>query len=62
MTHLDTLVNGGLIVHWPLAGKMHGDAWAADTRGVTSLSCSRVSLIYLLIGLMQKENSIVEVP
>lgn len=30
MTHLDTLVNGGLIVHWPLAGKMHGDAWAAE--------------------------------
>lgn len=23
MTHLDTLVNGALIVHWPLAGKIH---------------------------------------
>lgn len=27
MTHLDTLVNVALIVHWPLVGKLHREHW-----------------------------------
>lgn len=33
MTRLDTLVNGALIVHWPLAGKIHGEHWLRNRHG-----------------------------
>lgn len=33
MTRLDTLVNGALIVHWPLAGKIHGEHWLWNRHG-----------------------------
>lgn len=33
MTHLDTLVNGALIVHWPLAGKIHGERGLQNRHG-----------------------------
>lgn len=33
MTRLDTLVIGALIVHWPLAGKIHGERGLQNWHG-----------------------------
>lgn len=59
MTHLETLVNVVLIVHWPLAGKLHRERAADPAEQMTKMLHPSVilpSFKHIFVRLIREAN------